>query len=245
MFQFRPEAGKSRRFTIPSWRSAMALAIFLVACPAQTLFANPQTGNLPPAQGPWTSRNYVEAIFAVHNGGMTLPRRGNPKTQAFFEQLIDRDNIEALLASPLSLAEKRRQILIILSATGEFRGRYGYAVALGDDVKAELVAIQIFRLYLIDRLVGLDMMNGAGASAIATALSGTLDTLTEAQLFGIDQLLALSSALERHYPAIRTKLDAEEKTAVALRLQGMVAAESNPALKTAFAAALAAARRGN
>lgn len=248
MFQFRSDAGEPRRYVASSWRSAMAAAIFL-AWPAEALFANPEAGSLPPPHGPWTSRNYVEAIFAVHNGGMTLPRRGNPKTEAVFDRLIDRDNIEALLAAPLSLAEKRRQILIILSATGEFRGRYGYAVALGDDVKAELIAIQIFRLYLIDRLAGLDMMNEADtksrASAIATALSGTLDTLAEAPLFGIDQLLALSSALERHYPAIRTKLDVEEQMTVTLRLQGMEAAESDPALKTAFAAALAVARRGN
>jgi hypothetical protein len=227
------------------WKPLAALLVWagLAATPG---LANPQ---MLPASGPWTSGDYVEAIFAVQNGVITLPRQGNPKTEAFFDRLIDRDNIEPLLRGPLSLAEKRRQILIILSATGEFRGRYGYAVALGDDVKGELVAIQIFRLYLIDRLASLDMLDKTDgrrfASAIATTLSGTLDTLAEAPQFSTDQLVALSLAFERHYPAIRTKLDSKEQMAVTRRLQGMAAQEHDPVLETALAAALAAARRDN
>jgi hypothetical protein len=153
------------------------------------------------------------------------------------------------MRGPLSLAEKRRQILIILSATGEFRGRYGYAVALGDDLKNELVAIQIFRLYLIEQLAHLDMPEQTDgrrcASAVATTIFGTLDTLAEMRLFSTDQLVALSLAFERHYPAIRVKLDRKDQMALMLRLEGMAADERDPALRTAFTAALAAARGGN
>jgi hypothetical protein len=219
----------------------------MAACLAATPgLASPQR---LPVSGPWSSGDYVEAIFAVQNGLITLPREGNPKTQAFFDRLIDRGNVDIVMAAPLSPEEKRRNILIILSATGEFRGRYGYAVALGDNVQGELVAIQIFRLYLIDQLATLDMQDDAqrqrSANAIATTLSGTLDTLAQAPVFSTEQLLALSSALERHYPAIRTKLEAEEHQDILERLQRMAETEADPALKPALVTALAAVRGGN
>lgn len=228
-----------------SWIAAGAALVFA----AMPLLANPQGGALLPANGPWTSGDYVQAIFAVHNGDITLPRRGNPKTEALFDRLVDRGNIELLMASSRPIEEKSRQVLIILSATGEFRGRYGYAVALGDDVQNELVQIQIFRLYLIDRLTALDMLDRTAStranSAIATALSGTLDTLAENHIFNQDQRVALGLALALHYPAIRTKLDGLERKAIAMRLAEIAVAENDPALRSAFAAALTEARRGN
>src|SRR5947207_9771706 len=121
----------SFRSTGLSWTAFGAVLVLA----ATRLLANPQGGTLLAAQGPWTSRDYVQAIFAVHNGDITLPRRGNPKTEAFFDRLVDRGNIELLLASSRTVEEKSGQVLIILSATGEFRGRYGYAVALGDDAQ--------------------------------------------------------------------------------------------------------------
>jgi hypothetical protein len=227
-------------------RQSLAAALVLAGLAATPGLANPQ---MLPASGPWSSRDYVEAIFAVQNGVITLPREANPKTKALFYRLIDRGNIETLMAAPLSQAEKRRDILIILSATGEFRGRYGYAVALGDDVQGELVAIQIFRLYLIDRLATLDIQDAAERtrcnSAIATALSGTLDTLAEARLFTTDQLLALSTAFRQHYPAIRIKLDSQDHQIIVQRLQRMAAEQSDSRLKSAFASALATAKSGN
>jgi hypothetical protein len=224
-------------------RQSLAIALVLAGLAETPAVANPQR---PPASGPWSPGDYVEAVFAVHNGVITLPRQANPKTKPFFDRLIDPGNIEALMAAPLSQAEKRRDILIILSATGEFRGRYGYAVALGDDVQGELVAIQIFRLYLIDRLARLDIHDDAEKrrrdSAIATALSGTLDTLGEAPLFTTAQLLDLSAAFGRHYPAIHIKLDANDHRDIVQRLQKMAAEQSDPALKSALAATLAVVR---
>jgi hypothetical protein len=227
-------------------RQSLAAALVLAGLAVTPCLANPP---MLPAGGPWTSGDYVQAIFAVQNGLITLPRESNPKTRALFGRLIDRGNIERLMAAPLSPAEKRRDILIILSATGEFRGRYGYAVALGDDVQSELVAIQIFRLYVIDRLTTLDTQDHAertrGNSAIATAISGTLDTLAEAPLFTTDQLLALSAAFRQHYPAIRIKLEPHDHRIIVQRLQRMAAEESNPRLKSALASALAAAESGD
>ncbi len=224
----------------------VAAAIALAGPP---LAANPQAGTVLEASGPWNSGDYVEAIFAVHNGAITLPRRGNPKTEAYFDRLIDRGNIEALMTGALAVEEKRRQILTILSATGEFRGRYGYAVFLGDDVQNELIQIQIFRLYLIDRLARLDMPDLATlqrrSSAIATTLQGTLDTLAEASVFTSDQRFALAEALSLHYPLIRMQLSSEEDQAIARRLERMAMAESDPALRSALAAALAGDGRGN
>lgn len=204
---------------------------------------------MPPVAGPWAPSDYVEAIFAVQNGMITLPRRGNPKTEALFDRLIDRGNIDRLMAGAESPAAKRQQILLILSATGEFRGRYGYAVALGDDVQNELIDIQIFRLVLIDRLARLGMPDQAirqrSTSAIATTLHGTLDSLAEGPVFSSGQLIALASALARHYPTIRTRLSAEEDRAIARRLEKMVQSEGDPGLKSALLAALRASRDGN
>ncbi len=225
---------------------AVGIALALRALP---LAANPQGDAALTTTGPWTSGEYVEAIFAVHNGAITLPRYGNPKTEAYFDRLVDRGNIENLMASPLGQAEKHRQLLTILSATGEFRGRYGYAVALGDNVEDELVQIQIFRLYLIDRLAALDMPDAEamkrGTSAIATTLEGTLDTLAQAPVFTNDQIIALAQALAQHYPMIRLRLSSLEDQALKARLERMTLAESDPALKRAFAGALASARGGN
>lgn len=218
------------------------------------VLANPQG---LPVSGPWTSGDYVEAIFAVQNGVITLPRQGNPKTEAYFERLVDRGNIDALMAAPLSPAEKRRDILVILSATGEFRGRYGYAVALGDDVANELVALQIFRLYLIDRLASLtikdedtgcmpEQIGGKScASTITTIVAGTLDTLAERQGFKNDQLAALSGAFALHYPAIRKRLGPEDRARVKEQLARLLARESDPALQSALNQALSVARSGD
>ncbi|MGE0239189.1 MAG: hypothetical protein AB7F09_06830 [Parvibaculaceae bacterium] len=234
----------------PLPRQSLA-ALMVSAGLASTSLANPQ---MLPESGPWTSGDYVEAVFAVQNGVITLPRQGNPKTRAFFDRLVDRGNVDRLMAAPLRPEEKRRDILIMLSTTGEFRGRYGYAVALGDDVQNELVTLQVFRLYLVDRLVSLDikdedtgcMVETAGdprcASTLATIVAGTLDTLAEPQSFTKDQLVALSTALGRHYPAIRAKLGAEEHLLATRRLEGLAAGESDPAVKSALATALAAVR---
>ena len=228
-----------------SWLAAGAALVFAAA----PLFANPQGGAVLLANGPWTSRDYVQAIFAVHNGDITLPRRGNPKTEAFFDRLVDRGNIELLLASSRTVEEKSGQVLIILSATGEFRGRYGYAVALGDDVQNELIQLQIFRLYLIDRLAALTALDRSAGprlnSAIATTLSGTLDTLAENHIFSRDQRVALGLALALHYPAIRPTLEAPQRQAIATRLAAMSTDEDDPVLRSAFAAALSEGRGGN
>lgn len=232
-------------------RRSLLAALVVASVAVAPSFANPQ---MPSATGPWSSEDYVQAIFAVQNGLVTLPREANPKTKALFDRLIDPGNIDALMAAPLSEAEKRRDILIMLSTTGEFRGRYGYAVALGDDVQSELVAIQIFRLNLIDRLASLHiaeektgcMVETDGEnrclSAIATIVSGTIDTLGEKQIFKNDQLVALSVALTRHLPAIRARLGVDERLRTAKRLQQMAASESDPALKSALSATLTAVR---
>jgi hypothetical protein len=166
-------------------------------------------------------------------------------TEALFERLIVRGNIERLIAQPQPVAEKSRQILIILSATGEFRGRYGYAVALGDDLRGELIDMQIFRLYLIDRLarlaIGEDQARDRCTGAIATTLLGTLDTLSESQVFTRDQLVALGLALTAHFPAIHPMLGGGERQAITMRLAAMAKAERDPELKAAYATALAEA----
>lgn len=227
-----------------SWRMEAHYAAVLLAAGlnAASGLANPQP---LPGQGPWTSGDYVSAIFAVQNGTITLPRRGNPKTEAFFDRLIDPANIDRLMAEAKPVDEKRRQILLILSTTGEFRGRYGYAVALGDDVQSELIEIQMFRLHLMGRLVSLDNMQSRSSSAIATALLGTLDTLAEARNFPGGQVITLARMLATAYPAIRPGLAEPQHAAIAARLDGLLAGAADPALKAALAAAQAAVRRGN
>src|SRR5690349_420886 len=76
-------------------RHALAAAVVLASLAAAPSFANPQ---MLPVSGPWSSKDYVQAIFAVQNGLITLPRAANPKTRALFERLVDPGNIEALMA---------------------------------------------------------------------------------------------------------------------------------------------------
>jgi hypothetical protein len=221
------------------WIAAAVLASAGLAAP---VVANTQ---MLPVEGPWAPNDYVTAIFAVQNGRITLPRRGNPKTEAFFDRLIDRDNIDQLMAGADSVSEKRQQILLILSATGEFRSRYGYAVALGDDVENELIDIQIFRLALIDRLAVIEEAQACCGSAIATTLHGTLDTLSEAHTFPGDKLMMLAQALAASYQVIRPRLARPDQDALIARLEGLIAREADPGLKTALAAVLKVARHGN
>jgi hypothetical protein len=222
-----------------AWSVAAMLACTGLAAPA---VANTQ---MLPVEGPWAPNDYVTAIFAVQNGKITLPRRGNPKTEAFFDRLIDRGNIDQLMAGTESASLKRQQILLILSATGEFRGRYGYAVALGDDVENELIDIQIFRLALIDRLALIEEAQACCGSAIATTLHGTLDTLADARTFPNDRLIMLAQALEASYPVIRPKLARPDQDALITRLEGLMAREADPGLHSALAAVLKAAIHGN
>lgn len=227
---------------MPLFRSWIAAALLASAGLAAPAVANTQ---MLPVEGPWAPNDYVTAIFAVQNGRITLPRRGNPKTEAFFDRLIDRGNIDRLMAEADSPAAKRQQILLILSATGEFRGRYGYAVALGDDVENELIDIQIFRLALIDRLALLDDAQACCGSAIATTLHGTLDTLAEAHTFPNDKLIVLARALAASYQVIRPRLARPDHDTLIARLEGLMAREGDSDLQAALAAVLKAARRGN
>lgn len=227
---------------MPRFRIWIAAAVLASAGFTAPAVANTQ---MLPVEGPWAPNDYVTAIFAVQNGKITLPRRGNPKTEAFFDRLIDRDNIDQLMAGADSISEKRQQILLILSATGEFRSRYGYAVALGDDVQNELVDIQIFRLALIDRLALIEEAQACCGSAIATTLHGTLDTLAEAHTFPSDKLIMLAQALAASYQVIRPRLAQLDQDALIARLEGLIAREADPGLHSALAAVLKAARHGN
>lgn len=233
---------------------AILIALSIVVC-SFTLpsSAGSQSSGVLAANEAWTSRDYISVLFAVQNGQITLPRRDNPRTAAFFAKLIDRSNIEQLMATSMATMGKRDQILIILGTTGELRSRYGYSVSLGDDVENELVEIQEFRLYLMGRLARLDAEDGwTGCpqgqrcdNAVATALAGTLDTLANHRVFTIKQRVALSHALTEHYPAIRMKLTKAEHQEITSRLAGIEANESDGELKGALEAALQAARRGN
>jgi hypothetical protein len=208
---------------------------------------------VPQASEPWTSRDYTQVLFAVYNGQITLPRLGNPKTAVVFAKLIDRGNVDQLMASPLTTALKRDQILIILATTGELRGRYGYSVSLGDDVQSELVQIQAFRLYLIGRLALLDAADGQAVcrighscgNAIFTAMSGTLDTLAERKVFTAEQRLMLIQDLNEQYPMIRVKLSKAEHLETTTRIATIVADEREPRVKSALAIVLEAAIRDN
>ena len=225
-------------------------ALLISALLASTCFANPQ---LLPQSGPWTSGDYTHVLFAVRNGQITLPRRDNPKTAAFFAKLIDRNNIDQLMASSLASAKKRLQILIILSTTGELRGSYRYSVSLGDDVQGELVEIQAFRLYLTGRLALLDAEDGETAcptsykcdNAVLTTLSGTLDSLADGRVFTSEQRITLAQAFGDQYATIRTKLTEAEHLEITTRLAAIVADESEAEVKGILAAALQSAKSGN
>jgi hypothetical protein len=199
---------------------------------AGTAFAD-QAAHFPPANQPWSARNYVDFYFAHVNGNRALPHLRTESTAKIFDRIVDQENISQILSSPSTAEEKRRNVAIILATMGEIRGAYNYAVFVGEPLQEELARVQAFTLYVMGNAVGLESPRPDCSSACRTALHGVIEALSPDGIFSREQILSLAEALERHYPIIAPVLSFDERNDLRAQISRIAAAEQDPILRQA------------
>jgi hypothetical protein len=192
-----------------------------------------QVAHFPPADQPWSARNYVDFYFAHFNGNRALPHLRTESTARIFDRIVDQENISRILSSPSTAEEKRRNLAIILATMGEIRAAYNYAVFVGEPLQEELARVQAFTLLVMDSAVGLQRPRPDCSSACRTALRGVIESLSAHAIFSREQILTLAKALERHYPNIGPVLAPDERRTLEAQISRIAAAERDPTLREA------------
>jgi hypothetical protein len=214
------------------WRKIACLGWLGFAGLAGTAWAD-LASHFPPADQPWSARNYVDFYFAHVNGNRALPHLRTESTAKIFDRIVDQENISQILSSPSTAEEKRRNVAIILATMGEIRGAYNYAVFVGEPLQEELARIQVFTLFVMDNAVGLKSPNPERSSACGTALRGVIESLSPHGIFSREQILTLTEALERHYPSIAPVLSSQERKDLRAQVSRIAIAEQDPTLREA------------
>src|SRR6185295_5288700 len=202
-----------------------------------------QVAHFPPADQPWSARNYVDFYFAHFNGNRALPHLRTESTARIFDRIVDHENISRILSSPSTADEKRRNVAIILSTLGEIRSAYNYAVFVGEPLQEELARVQAFTLFVMDNAVGLESPRPECSSACRTALRGVIESLSAHGIFSTEQILSLAEALEKHYPSIAPVLSSGERKDLRAQISRIAAAERDPTLREAHQRLLGAIGR--
>lgn len=188
------------------------------------------------ASEPWTRREYVDFRFRHYSGTRPLPHLRHADERVTFERLVDPANIRHIVASDLPLEEKRLQIAIILAVMGETRAAYNYAVLIGEPLQEELVRVQSFTLDLLTAAIRLTPTAPSDRrDAWSTTYLGVVQSLGERNIYSTTQLASLAVALARHYPVASRILSTADRYDVENRIARMLAAETDPALRTAYA----------
>jgi hypothetical protein len=203
---------------------ALALVLPLAGSGADSI------SHFPPVDQPWSARHYVDFYFAHYNGNRALPHLRTATTARVFERLVSRDNIARILADSAPKEEKRKLLAIILATLGEIRAAYNYAVFVGEPLQEELARIQAFTLFVMDNAVALAEPR-PDCSACTTALGGVVESLSARETFSKAQILALSKALQAHYPGISPVLSSRQRRELRARVSHLAAAEQDPALR--------------
>jgi hypothetical protein len=192
-----------------------------------------QVAHFPPADQPWSARNYVDFYFAHFNGNRALPHLRTESTAKIFDRIVDQENISRILSSPSTAEEKRRNLAIILATMGEIRAAYNYAVFVGEPLQEELARVQAFTLLVMGSAVGFERPRPDCSSACKTALRGVIESLSAHAIFSREQILSLAEALETHYPSIGPLLAEDERRALKAQISRIAAAEQDPTLREA------------
>jgi hypothetical protein len=189
-------------------------------------------GAYPEPDRPWNQGDYVDFYFMHFNGSQPLPYLRKEPQKAVFERLVDRANIVAIVAADTSIAQKIRQVDLILAITGEARASYNYQVALGEPLQQELTDIQVFALYLVDVAAKLATEGRRPASlSWATTYSGVVHSLSEYSNYSTPQRQQLVEALFEHYPALEPGLNVKERQELKAALAHAVAGETDEDVK--------------
>ncbi len=184
------------------WLSVVLLACFLVA-PAAA------------AAGPWTSAEYTRQYSLHYLGKVPLPHLGSAEQALLFRQLVDRRNIELIVASPETIDGKLRELRKILATVSAYRASYNLAMIYGEPLDEELTRVQAFALEVAAAVSVLTMQQGeqtySAHEALTTQIAGVIQSISEEHRFSGDQRAALAEAIVRRYPEIAPVLTADDR----------------------------------
>jgi hypothetical protein len=189
--------------------------------------------NYPPTEHLWSAAQYVDFYFAHSNGNQALPHLRSAEGRALLARLTDRQNVERILSSEVAPAEKRRQIGLIVMATGAARGAYSLSLAVGEPLVEELTKVQAFNLYAIAQAARLAPA-GASAPAWKTSLCDAADALSDAHLYPAAQRAALAEAIAAAWPSLGSLLTAAERDELVARLSRLGGQATEPDLRQAL-----------
>ena len=192
-------------------------------------------GTFPSPEQPWTKREYVDFYFTHFNGNLALPHLRNAEGRALIERLVDPGNVGRIIEGPASLADKRLQIATILMAAGEIRSAYNYAVFVGEPLAEELTRVQSFTLAVVDAAARLSQSEASASSVSAwrTTLSGVIHSLSEREVYSVEQRARLTAAIAQHYPALHPLLSNDDRRELQRRVRALAMQEKDVALRAA------------
>jgi hypothetical protein len=163
---------------------------------------------------PWASNDYVDLYFRIYNGQVPLPHLRDEKQKVLFSHLVDPENLENLVSAPVSAAEKRQQLEIILTSLSEYRSRYNYAIFVGEPLEQELALVQAYQLQVLAAMAGLQPTGQHAAPSHpswTTLIAGVIDGIGNRKTFSASQSAVMADAITRNYPAIAVALSAGDR----------------------------------
>lgn len=214
---------------------ATALLGGLYASLAQSLAETDPAAAYPPAQQPWSQRDYTDFYFVHWNGNNALPHLREEPARTVFGRMVDPGNITRILENSGSADVKYREMKLLLMALGEIRASYNYQVVMGEPLQEELARIQAFSLRVLRELVLLAarLDEPPANTAWTTTLLGIFQSLSERKVYSARQIAALSQSLADYYPALRPLLSEDDKKTLRAKLKRLAASELNPAAREA------------
>lgn len=203
----------------------------------------------------WTGQDYDAALKALEalakTDPLTLPRAGSPQSGPAFARLVAEDNLTLLHAKGLSEQQALGLGVGLISGVSSMVGLYSRHSTPQSTFDSELTGLMSFMLALakdfigvgkafVDtipaddpqreaRLAGYEQMRGG----LGSIVSGCITTLTEQEVYRPEARLGLANALERHLSALYPYLLSGVQQELPGRLDSIVAAEPNDALKQA------------
>jgi hypothetical protein len=162
----------------------------------------------------WASNDYVDLYFRIYNGQVPLPHLRDAKQKVLFSHLVDPENLENLVSAPVSVAEKRQQLEIILASLSAYRSRYNYAIFVGEPLEQELALVQAYELQVLAAMAGLQPTSQHAAPSHpswTTLIAGVIDGVENRKTFSATQSAIMADAITRNYPAIAVALSAGDR----------------------------------
>jgi hypothetical protein len=222
---------------------------------------------LPTNDRQWGGSDYKQAAAVLKTLMKTdptlLPRYHSPASGAMFARIVSPENFARFRNETFPRQTRMTEASDMLSGVGQILIVYNSAMTetrLFDSEEVELFRyiLEISRdiMQLADARTG---SRGAGSAddlfidrdqmgrGLASIVSGSLRVFTEKNFFRPPELLRHADTMEMILPEIFSFLPAGTQLEINVRLQGMIKAETDPALRerlTRIAAALAKSRAG-